>query len=155
MSFCFNNFLIRVPTSGILFLISLRAVVIGKSLILVISPLTSLIIALREVVVAKLGILSFIFHVYDFSIIIRFFFCFFVFVIFFFCCCCLFDKPTIINGINFFNQLLYSFFVTALFFTTSLSLLKSVRVISNLPITNSSTLLFKLLLNHVVVLINN
>ena len=55
----------------------------------------------------------------------------------------------------FLTNLLYSFFVTALFFTTSLSLLKSVRVISNLPITNSSTLLFKLLLNHVVVLINN
>ena len=44
----------------------------------------------------------------------------------------------------FLNNSLYSMFLTTCFFTTSLSVFKSTGVVSNLPISNSSTLLFKL-----------
>ena len=56
--FVIISFLTRVLTSCILFLTSLRAVVVAKSVILGISPLPLLILALRAVVVATLGILS-------------------------------------------------------------------------------------------------
>ena len=45
---------------------------------------------------------------------------------------------------NFGTNLLYSVFLTTLFFTTSLSLLKSTGTCANLSISNLSTSVFKL-----------
>ena len=58
------SFLTKLLALGILFLITVRALVVAKLVILSISPLTSFILALRLVLVAKLvisGILSSIF----------------------------------------------------------------------------------------------
>ena len=45
-----------------------------------------------------------------------------------------------INIINFLTNLLYSVFLTTSYFTISLSLLESTGVVSNLPLSNLSTL---------------
>ena len=44
----------KLPTLGILFLTTVRAVIVAKLVILVISPLTTFILALRAALVAKL-----------------------------------------------------------------------------------------------------
>ena len=46
-------------------------------------------------------------------------------------------------ALTFLTNSIYSVFLTTSFFTTSLSLLKSTEVFSNLPISNLSTLHFK------------
>ena len=97
----------RLLTLGILFWTVARAVVPAKIVMLGISPLTSIVLALSLVLVAKLvisGILSSIFFILA----------------------------------------LYTSFLTASFFTTSLSLLKPVET-GIYSTSNFSTLLFKLL----------
>ena len=59
ISFCFIvSFLTKLLTLGILFSTTVRALVVAKLVMLGISPLTSFILALRAILVAKLKISS-------------------------------------------------------------------------------------------------
>ena len=125
------SFLTKLLTLGILFSTAVRGVVLAKLVILSISHLTSFILALGEALVAKLVILgislltSFILALEEALV-----------------------AKLVISGILssiFLILALCASFLMASFFTTSLSLLKSAGIVTNLSTSNLSTLLYKLL----------
>ena len=115
----------KLLTLGILFSTAVRAVVVAKLVILVILFLNSFILALRAVVVAKLVILGISFLT-SFILALK---------------VVLVAKLSGILSLIFFIFALYTSFLTTLFFTKSLTLLKSTGAGTNLPTPNLSTCL--------------
>ena len=116
----------KLLTLGILSSTAVTAVVVAKLVMLGILPLTSFISALRASIVAKLLILG-ISPLTSFILALR----------------VVLVAKLVISGILS-EHYAYISFLTTLFFTTSLSLLRSSRTGTNLSTSNLSTLLFKL-----------
>ena len=114
--------LTKLLTLGILFLTAVRAVVVAKSVILGILPITSFILALRAPAAVKLVILG-ISRLTSFILALR------VVTV------AKFVISDILSSI-FLMLTLYSVVLTTSFFTILFSLLKSTGVVSNFPISN-------------------
>ena len=126
-NFCvIDSFFTKLLTLGILFSAAVRRVVVAKLVILGILFLTSVILALKEVVVAKLVKLDI--FLTSFILALR----------------VVLVAQLVISGVLYSMLLiltLYTSFLTTYFFATSLSLLNSNRAGTNLWTSNLSTCL--------------